>query len=86
TVNGYGGRQTKENEKSWCFKGWETLVLSFNTCLPYKCNRRKNTASGREENHTFISLTVYYAVFSFSPHFLNTKISFKQKRAKTYHL
>lgn len=26
TVNGYGGRQTKENEKSWCFKGWETLV------------------------------------------------------------
>lgn len=25
TVNGYGGRQTKENEKSWCFKGWETL-------------------------------------------------------------
>ena len=27
TVNGYGGRQTKENEKSWCFKGWETLVL-----------------------------------------------------------
>lgn len=38
TVNGYGGRQTKENEKSWCFKGWETLVskllfLYFNvTC------------------------------------------------------
>ena len=31
TVNGYGGRQTKENEKSWCFKGWETLVkLYFN--------------------------------------------------------
>lgn len=29
TVNGYGGRQTKENEKSWCFKGWETLV-SYN--------------------------------------------------------
>lgn len=27
TVNGYGGRQTKENEKSWCFKGWETLVI-----------------------------------------------------------
>ena len=26
TVNGYGGRQTKENEKSQCFKGWETLV------------------------------------------------------------
>lgn len=29
TVNGYGGRQTKENEKSWCFKGWETLVINF---------------------------------------------------------
>ena len=29
TVNGYGGRQTKENEKSWCFKGWETLVHNF---------------------------------------------------------
>lgn len=29
TVNGYGGRQTKENEKSWCFKGWETLVSYF---------------------------------------------------------
>lgn len=29
TVNGYGGRQTKENEKSWCFKGWETLALKY---------------------------------------------------------
>lgn len=29
TVNGYGGRQTKENEKSWCFKGWETLAIQF---------------------------------------------------------
>ena len=29
TVNGYGGRQTKENEKSWCFKGWETLVSNM---------------------------------------------------------
>ena len=29
TVNGYGGRQTKENEKSWCFKGWETLVYNY---------------------------------------------------------
>ena len=25
-VNGYGGRQAMENEKSQCFKGWETLV------------------------------------------------------------
>ena len=29
TVNGYGGRQTKENEKSWCFKGWETLEFKI---------------------------------------------------------
>ena len=29
TVNGYGGRQTKENEKSWCFKGWETLACYY---------------------------------------------------------
>lgn len=33
TVNGYGGRQTKENEKSWCFKGWETLVILYNDIL-----------------------------------------------------
>lgn len=31
TVNGYGGRQTKENEKSWCFKGWETLVYNIHS-------------------------------------------------------
>ena len=28
TVNGYGGRQTKVNEKRQCFKEWETLVNS----------------------------------------------------------
>ncbi|KAA5378463.1 hypothetical protein F2Y44_22710 [Phocaeicola dorei] len=33
TVNGYGGRQTKENEKSWCFKGWETLVTKLQITL-----------------------------------------------------
>ena len=46
TVNGYGGRQTKENEKSWCFKGWETLVILLtaenkelreNTCIKASC-------------------------------------------------
>lgn len=36
TVNGYGGRQTKENEKSWCFKGWETLVINYLVQQPYK--------------------------------------------------
>ena len=33
TVNGYGGRQTKENEKSWCFKGWETLGVYYSMKL-----------------------------------------------------
>ena len=35
TVNGYGGRQTKENEKSWCFKGWETLVILLTCFMSY---------------------------------------------------
>ena len=39
TVNGYGGRQTKENEKSWCFKGWETLV--YNCYAAYLQNKKK---------------------------------------------
>ena len=41
TVNGYGGRQTKENEKSWCFKGWETLVslrFIFVLSMHTQCN------------------------------------------------
>lgn len=36
TVNGYGGRQTKENEKSWCFKGWETLVIKYPAIESFK--------------------------------------------------
>ena len=28
-LNGYGGRQAKVNEKSLCFKGWETLVNDY---------------------------------------------------------
>lgn len=48
TVNGYGGRQTKENEKSWCFKGWETLVIYFyrfiyNEEYAYLCVGNNNT-------------------------------------------
>ena len=35
TVNGYGGRQTKENEKSWCFKGWETLDSNYSVELDF---------------------------------------------------
>jgi len=37
TVNGYGGRQTKENEKSWCFKGWETLVIKYTVYINTYC-------------------------------------------------
>ena len=28
-LNGYGGRKAKVNEKNQCFKGWETLVITF---------------------------------------------------------
>lgn len=38
TVNGYGGRQTKENEKSWCFKGWETLVNNDIVTVVFNCD------------------------------------------------
>ena len=44
TVNGYGGRQTKENEKSWCFKGWETLErkhISKKTQRCFKANTKE---------------------------------------------
>lgn len=46
TVNGYGGRQTKENEKSWCFKGWETLVnilMQMRNYIMSKIEKRKPT-------------------------------------------
>lgn len=46
TVNGYGGRQTKENEKSWCFKGWETLVISNTSFLNYLKVLWENGLSG----------------------------------------
>ena len=54
TVNGYGGRQTKENEKSWCFKGWETLdakylalnLKSKNKCFLLMFNRADLTVGG----------------------------------------
>ena len=47
TVNGYGGRQTKENEKSWCFKGWETLViLETKSCfLPERVGSKDSKAA-----------------------------------------
>lgn len=53
TVNGYGGRQTKENEKSWCFKGWETLVNY------YKCKYRYIYLQTKLNVDNFIYLTNY---------------------------
>lgn len=41
TVNGYGGRQTKENEKSWCFKGWETLVNNLLKLATHKPTKKR---------------------------------------------
>ena len=46
TVNGYGGRQTKENEKSWCFKGWETLVTKM-----FRFIQLKNVCSSTAKAH-----------------------------------
>ena len=43
TVNGYGGRQTKENEKSWCFKGWETLVNIIQVLLELSSIKEEST-------------------------------------------
>ena len=40
-VNGYEGRQAKGNEKSQCFKRWETLVTNKKT--------RVNTLAGMED-------------------------------------
>lgn len=54
TVNGYGGRQTKENEKSWCFKGWETLVIKV---TKYICIL----------NYAYIFLVNESKISSFSP-------------------
>ena len=57
TVNGYGGRQTKENEKSWCFKGWETLGTNFDSLIK---DLNKNINNTREnhlisQSHTIAS-------------------------------
>ena len=34
-LNGYGGRNAKVNEKSQCFKGWETLAANIE--IPDSC-------------------------------------------------
>ena len=53
TVNGYGGRQTKENEKSWCFKGWETLVSNLR-CLPTMVAVAKAELKYKKRKHKLI--------------------------------
>ena len=47
-------------------------ILSFDTCLPYKCGKDRNTARSEQEINSFVSLTVLYAVFTLPVHFLNT--------------
>ena len=47
-------------------------ILSFDTCLPYKCGKDRNTARSEQEINSFVSLTVLYAVFTLPLHFLNT--------------
>ena len=44
TVNEYGGRQAKVNEKRQCFKGWETLVII--SCDFYKRYEGMNQNQG----------------------------------------
>lgn len=51
TVNGYGGRQTKENEKSWCFKGWETLVYYHILLFIQKNNIAKGRPTTGRQAH-----------------------------------
>ena len=56
TVNGYGGRQTKENEKSWCFKGWETLVnFSFSSKLIEKNENNMGADANCTSSHSILS-------------------------------
>lgn len=52
TVNGYGGRQTKENEKSWCFKGWETLVNNLLKLATHKLTKKTWAYSARSRGTT----------------------------------
>lgn len=66
TVNGYGGRQTKENEKSWCFKGWETLVIFF-----YKRNKRANSRyylvfKYKKMRIPYIEIRIFYFIMRLS--------------------
>ncbi len=66
TVNGYGGRQTKENEKSWCFKGWETLVSNgfsiFRVIMDKRIENAMNELINTEIWSTglYLSLQVYF--------------------------
>lgn len=58
TVNGYGGRQTKENEKSWCFKGWETLVNNIS-----RKDNRANKSHNNGDKSKILLLPPLYLIF-----------------------
>lgn len=67
TVNGYGGRQTKENEKSWCFKGWETLVIIL--CFQICCKVTLATKSTQYLKIGVLLLIIIYIIKYMSTYF-----------------
>ena len=58
TVNGYGGRQTKENEKSWCFKGWETLVIKLKFFFIFYTTTTLHIVLSQIDSFSFFSMRV----------------------------
>ena len=62
-VNGYGGRQAKVNEKSRCFKGWETLVIMKDSLsgnvLWYKFINRHERLEDYKEGITYLDSLGY---------------------------
>ncbi len=58
-LNGYGGRNAKVNEKSQCFKGWETLRdilghVSIQTTEVYARADSKQKREALEKTYTSI--------------------------------
>lgn len=91
TVNGYGGRQTKENEKSWCFKGWETLDNKYiykNRIFIFFCSRNYESIF---KTHIFMDYTLYIINHNMKifPKNNRTKIKYDSKKTnnkKNIHL
>ena len=82
TVNGYGGRQTKENEKSWCFKGWETLVnnpviIEYNN-IRYVVDTPNVDSIPQKDIYAYLDSTFHYLlgdnIFYDLPNFLYDKV------------